>query len=457
MRYLLFLLSALAIYSQLQAQNTEDWQKKYWHYRARMLGDSLQAGFIELGTAQGQSLPALGSNPDADCNKDWHIVHKFCNKRQGKGKMIWSDGTIFLGFYMAVLAFEFENLKYSGADERTLKPLKQEIWWALEAFERLDSMAEVALGFEGKLDGFFLRDDVSGDFYYKEKATNQSRFGQDSSCYDCIQSDYGCGEPSSLTGDFISQDQVLGLFIGFLAIQTFLGNEKLDPNFPTFGEKVAINVHRILEYLISVAWRLRTPTDEKIPENWGGFAIGMSLPIAQAANRMTEKYLSDSAVFRENYIARGAGFQGRIASGLLNASFGLQHAINEFLAISGALISNNWSAKKMYRRAQNSDRIIYALLHAAINKQPLPKKFDWTEIEQLLKTAPWDGPCFNTTDCQAPDGWKSYDRWIYANFKNGNPYGNKGKYTGLDYMLLYNVYHYLNKEKLPSFKSSIKR
>lgn len=454
MRLLLILFSFCASQHFLQAQQAQDWQAKYWQYRARFLGDSTQAGFIELGEGAGCSLPASRRSPSANCQKDWHIVNKSCVARAGKGKINWSDATIYLGFYLTVISLEHENLKNSNADSASLQALKQEVWWALEAFERLDSMAEEALGFEGKKDGFFLRDDVSGDFHFKKEAKKQRRFGHDSICYDCIQSDYSCGQPSPLTGDFISQDQVLGLFIGFLAVQKFLGEEKLKADLPSFGEKVALNTHRILSYLHAVAWRLRTPSGELIPNRWGGFAIGMSLPIAQAANRLTANYVKADGPFRENYIARGAGFQGRAATGLLNLSFAVQHSINEFLAISGALISNHWSARKMARRALKSDQIVYALLHTVLNDRPLHSKIKGEEIEQLLENAPWDGPCFGSPNCQAPDGWKSYDRWIHAGFKNGNPYGNTGEFVGLDYMLLYNLYQYLNNDQLPRFKQS---
>lgn len=453
-----FIIILLLSHSILLAQETpQDWQAKYWHYRARFLGDSTQAGFIELGEGAGCSLPASRRSPSADCQKDWHIVHKKCAARTGKGKINWSDATIYLGFYLTVISLEHENLKNSNADSASLQALKQEVWWALEAFERLDSMAEEALGLEGQKDGFFLRDDVSGDFHFKKEAKKQRRFGHDSICYDCIQSDYSCGQPSPLTGDFISQDQVLGLFIGFLAVQKFLGEEKLAPNLPSFGEKVAVNVDRILSYMLAVAWRLRTPSGQKIPNRWGGFAIGMSLPIAQAANRMTAEYGYLGKDFQDNYIRRGAGFQGRVLSSLLETSFSMQNGINQLLAILAAISTDDWSMKKIIKRSKKTDRIAIALLHAVLNDRPIPSNFKWGEIEQLLETAPWDGPCFNSPNCQAPDGWKSYDRWIHAGFKNGNPYGNKGEFVGLDYMLLYNLYHYLNNEKLPSYKNALHR
>jgi len=427
----------------VKAQTPEENLEKYWNYRERLVGTKGQAGFVSVGLEQGCSVPASERYPVADCQYDWYLNHNNCDKHQGKGRLHWGDGTVYLGYYIAVLALEYANLERA---KQSTDAVAQELWYALLAVERLDSLAEVVLGHEGKLDGFFLRDDVPADFYYQEAAPHQRRFGTDSFQIDCLSSDYVCGEFDVKKGGFISQDQVLSLFVGFMAIHQLIKDRRYQDTLPTFGEKVAVITHRIANYMMTNKWKLKGPSGEKIPDKWGGNAIGFSFPIATIANDLTDD------TFKDDYLRKGAGGGGLIVFDLLQITLPIQNEMNVGMTLVSQVLMGQMRNRLVCRIAIKNDRAMYGLMHAVYFDKKLSKKLKKADLEQFLNTAPFDGPCFNTPNCKAPDGWKSYDRWVHPAFKNGNPYGKHSQTAGLDYMLLYNLYHYYYQKELPSYQ-----
>jgi len=103
----------LIFFVNLSAQDYAGFQKKYWDYRARLLGSDGTAGFVSVGPDPGQSIPADGRNFDSDCKRDW-VMMTHCTSHHGRGKMNWGDATAFQGFYLAMLALEYANLSREG-------------------------------------------------------------------------------------------------------------------------------------------------------------------------------------------------------------------------------------------------------------------------------------------------------------------------------------------------------
>ena len=96
------------------ACTAEDWLAKYLKYRQRLRGseDPVEAGFVSIGLAQGESLPASYRDPDMSCVSGYHIVHAgecVPNDMQSvQGVYKWGDGTVQLGYYIATLASEYK-------------------------------------------------------------------------------------------------------------------------------------------------------------------------------------------------------------------------------------------------------------------------------------------------------------------------------------------------------------
>ena len=104
-------------------------------------------------------------------------------------------------------------------------------------------------------------------------------------------------------------------------------------------------------------------------------------------------------------------------------AFGLHNEQNYSMIFQLMMISDEWSADRMAKRARKSDKIFYALADAVLNDRELGKAIKKEDFVKLIKSAPFDGPCYGTQGCEAPDGWKSSHLWFHTKHKNGNPYG----------------------------------
>ncbi len=428
------------------AQSDFDDLKKYWHYRDRLLGNDGMGGFIDLGLGQGQSIPATGRNIDCDCIADWHLINSRTPRHEGNGIMKWGDATVHLGYYLAMLAMEYRNLKDVRASTRLVE---KELYFALKAYERLDSLAEVTLGLEAELNGFFLRDDVPVDFYKGPARSEQWRFQHPvQGGYQCIGSDYSKGTRSVDGGSYISQDQVTSLLLGFAFVKKFAGEAVyIYDRKQSFGELAELYTHLIVAYMSKNKWKIRSPDGQRISNRWGGDARAFSVLFAAAADRITEKQ------FGFNYGKRL--FIGRLLKGSYGWAFGLHNERNYSMIFRLMTISNQWSTDKMAKRAEKSDKIFYALADAVLNDRKLGKAIEKTDFEALVKNAPWDGPCVNIKGCNAPNGWKASHLWFHTKHKNGNPYQLSYEYAGIDFMLLYNLYHYYYRDSLPLYKAPV--
>lgn len=429
----------------LWAQTEDAHLKKYWDYRDRFLGEDGGSGFVRLGLEQGQSLVILGRNPIGDCRNDWHLNHSYCDIHDGTGKIEWGDAMVYQGYYIATLALEYRNLLDANAD---VSATSEELYYALKAVERVDSMAEIALGLEPKLDGFYIRDDVPYDFYVDEKDANNLKFKwSETEGYECVKSEFSCRETQGVDdGTFVSQDQSLALMLGFSFVHKLVPNERYKFSEESFGEMVALYTHRIVDFMQKNKWRIYGPDGTKISNRWGGDCKGFSY----AFRKFAEKIVDDK--YADSYKKGGSRFLGRVVKGSFSWGFGLQARRNQWLILASLLGTGDWSAKQMAKRARKADRIMYALAYSVIHDLPLHKSIKKKELFEFIETAPKDGPCFGTPNCQAPDGWKSFDRWWRTKHKNGNPYGLIFEYNGLDFMIFYNLYYYLYKDELPKYR-----
>ncbi len=145
--------------TNLLAQNAVNNMQKYVYYKQRFLNN-----FIAVGNGMGESLPLdirrFGLNKTT--NEQW--IHEFG----------LSDASLRLGWYIAVLATEYKLLNVQGLDTYQTR---KELYYALEAFNRLDLNAESYFNLAGDtlpnqaisppssdLNGFFIRDDMPDNF-----------------------------------------------------------------------------------------------------------------------------------------------------------------------------------------------------------------------------------------------------------------------------------------------------
>ena len=445
--YLIFILwisTSLFSFGQSEHKNLD----KYWKYRQRFLGLDGNVGFIDIGRAAGQSLPMAGRNSAIDCQSNWHLNNAECNRRKGKGMVEWGDATVFHGYYIATLALEYRNLLDAG---QSVEKTKAELYAALKTYERLDLAAEQALGLKGKLDGFFVRDDVPASFYKKSGQNQEStiRFKKSNQAYHCLKSAYSCGEISVEKGYFISQDQALALLLGFAFVNELLPQEYYKNPKEKFADLASTYTHLIVSYMRNNKWRVRGPGGEKVPNKWGGDLRAFNYLIAKGADRITKKK------YLKTYQKGSSKTIGKLLSSSFGWAFNMQAERNHHMIFEAIIMAGNWSPRKIAKRSLKSDKVVYALAYAVFNKTGLDKRIKRKDLKAMIDAAPIDGPCFGTKNCKAPDGWKSSDRWWHSKHKNGNPYGIHMEWTGIDFMFLYNLYYYIYKSDLPKFKNGL--
>ena len=434
----------------IQAQDYTAFQKKYWDYRSRLLGTDGTPGFVSVGPDPGQSIPADGRNLNSNCEKDW-VMKTHCTTHVGTGKMNWADATAFQGFYLGMLALEYANLEREGKISQ-LEATARELHFALSAVIRLDKGAEQKFDLPGQWDGFFLRDDIPVDFYLDPTAANGLRFsGEDGKRVECVSSDFSCNKNRRLdsnSGKFISQDQVIGLFFGFSLVKRLVPDKYYQDPTQTFGKMVADQTEKIIELVLKNKWKLKGPDGVKISNKWGGDFLGFSNLFQKIAVRLTDA--NENKTFKTG----GSRTVGWLARSSFDATFWVQTRRNHWLILSNIVSSGVWNNRKIAKRSLKTDRIMFALAYSVVNDVPVHKKIKKEELENLLATAPPAGPCFKSPDCEAPSGWLSNNRWVYPNYKSeGNPYGIHMEWNGIDYMLFYNLFHYLYGQEMPTYGS----
>jgi len=414
----LSLLSFFIISHYSTAQSPIINAKKYEAYKNRFFGDSSHIGFIQMGTGPGTCIPLGGRIPQTDCDRNWHMLEYKCHTRKGNGLLDWGDGTIYLGLLIGVLATEY---RHRLNQEQATDSIAKKLWQVLEAFDRLDKNAETFLGMEADLNGFFIRDDVPPSFH----------LGFDTSQYHCTKSAASCGQPSTKDGTFVSQDQLFFLLIGWSLVAELIPNERYAQASSSFGEKVAAQADRVVDYLIQHNWLLIAPDGSKVPNLWGGDARALSYGLATGANRIAGPYT------KKDY---------RVHTGLGKAVFSTlswlfpQMRHNKWMVLESASLVNAWSPKKFDRHCLKWGVLPWSLLDAIVNDRKLSTLIKKEDLNAILNSAPMTGPCFKTPGCQAVDGWKSSIYWLEPKHHGGNPFGIYSEYCGLDYMLIYNLY-----------------
>lgn len=103
---------------------------KYWNLRKRLVTD-----FVKPGLGPGESVPANKYSLSIAWSSYPHSLVK---------KLEWGDATAQLGWYLAVMATELKLLQQSGdTSSEYYFRLIEEIYFGLEAINRLDDVAEV--------------------------------------------------------------------------------------------------------------------------------------------------------------------------------------------------------------------------------------------------------------------------------------------------------------------------
>jgi len=429
-----------------QSQNEEKNLEKYWHYKER-----LHHYFVKVGPNVGES-----------------VVAYVRNKNRGyKRGFTHGDQTIDLAWYIGILATEYRLLEKQGEDT---KESLQALYYAIKAFERLDRCENGAPWNldSARLDGFFHRYDVS---LYQ----NSKLFSIEGRNYQLTAKDKWGTRPAGMPTYILgfddeggrfnpysaeeSQDQVIHLLMGFSLISKCLPDSNLsfydiDNQQKIFNFKQAAieNTDRVLRYINSHAWNIKTPEGKNVDR--GATVIMYAYPLAIIGERITGK--SYTTFWSQSWFSKISWDLSRVPNWV--------NDFNSTMALTLAALSDSWydmlpvahvDATGYYIRQCGKvwhRDIFYQLLYEFIND----KKSKWYQKEETISTlnsAPFNGPYYWSQDsvvfsCCGKIPGKPQGGWAYPNKYRGTKkeqegrgrYPSRGNFSGIDYMLLYNLY-----------------
>lgn len=152
----------LMLFINLEAQtfNQTQLQQTYWNYR-----DRFRKMFVAIGSNAGESYPFENMNTNFEITP---FNFNSNNPNQYpiiRGSVSYGDANITHGWYLAVLATEYFLLKTQGNDKASLLACQNELYFALNAINRVDGLSREYFN-RGNMDpdGFLTRGDVNSDF-----------------------------------------------------------------------------------------------------------------------------------------------------------------------------------------------------------------------------------------------------------------------------------------------------
>lgn len=443
MKFRCIVLYILLLLVQAKVASSENTlSEKYFQLRKRLVNEFT----LGVGADFGQSIPAF-------------VKRTSDRKWQGSNTIAWSDATIDLSYYIGTLATEYLLLsKESKNTDSTL----YELYYAMEAFNRLDYYAEEYYGYPAALNGFFVRNDVGRNLYnnksktpaYSENLKRLNTFKNDS--LNNIESEwvsykfYGDNKRYAM-----SKDQVFHLFMAMkLVVKCLPENlnyqqKKFKDGETSFTKEAKNITDRIMQWIhpetksnLFTNWRLRLPNGKKTGAGYNAwtFARGMSL---------CQQKISGTKNPKQN------GLSWWWAKAVYNFTWFAFKPIYFFNRSEGTktltliTISNSsCNAEKVYRYSFFSEKypnIHIPLLNEFLNDK-ISTSIDFSFYKKIFEEMPDQGPHNLVGGVYANYNWSSTSLMIHPERRGQQQVFFPGNYNGLDYMFLYNLYLLCKKE-----------
>jgi hypothetical protein len=444
--------------------NSQTHTQKYWHYRDRFF-----SGFTIMGDGLGYSNVCAIRNSGSienDITKLYHV----------------GQHSIFMGWYIGVLATEYALLKQKGlSTEKTLT----ELYYAMKTVYRLDELSGQAPpvnqtnNFPNNelycpqfisqqkspdgLNGFFIRDDTPYQFI--DSIVSPQRYNQinqrindfNYGMVDEIISDYIAGnkhwdqiEQDSIyiIGDSfakeMSQDELYHLMMGLALVKHFIPDQPLQVkllngnytyyNFNLFSRQF---VHLAVQRIMLKDWLIINPNTGWMVHQ-GPCVKPLAYGLAEAAKFITGNNYSTDA------------FQYSLWQGFKIQP--IPSSDNRHMIAVLAAIGNSFDGQTRSHGTNNGIYTItnihewdsfYCLLRKTLHGGPINLSSVNLAKEQLDK-APCEGPYNLNPNIHYYHGWACSHKFFRPKEEQyGNVSWATGYYSGVDYMLLHNLY-YLN-------------
>jgi len=381
--------------------------EKYWSSRRRLLNKFIFQG---IGPGRGYAAAAIA-------------------KERAAKVLYYGDNTTYHGWYLSVLATEFALLQRCHSDSsKTL----HELYNALFAVHRLDSMAEAYFidrnGAHGRpaVNGFFIRDDA--DY---ETIKNLGWEGR-------LMSDYelGCnlhpGE-KGLRDNEMSQDQAIHLLLGLRLVHHLLDDDiKFQGRIlKKWAAEMAI---RIIDHIASRRWIIYNPVTNKAV-----FRGHDARLFSWAFVKTRLKFAPEGPVTKPIWYS--SILWPWLRTTLIPIYF------NRAMIMTLGTISNAYGSSKTTRRflcanAKLWKKEIYPLIHEILEPDAGRLCIPESKIKEMLMNA--DSTAFRSFGSY---GWNTTNRWLASakTYKSYDGFFKEKEVSGLDFMLLHNVYRLLYK------------
>lgn len=411
-----------------ELQDHHDVIQKYWNYRQKLF-----ERFIHLKGGPGDGLVA--------------------SQRDG-GQAVYSDATVVLGWYLAVLGTELDLLKRLG------KPTASnllEISHVFNAMDRLRAAGNKADGAPGSDTGYFFRDDVDRSIIGKLPGTTD------------VHSDYLAGAENPYDWGYLnqmSQDQAINMLLGYRMVAMSLEDTDVHAG-KNLRAQLEDQVERIIKHLNGKKdWLIRLPgakgKGSKVRRGPDARAFSEALVDIGQAILGKDQWKAKMKEIKPAWFSIPAFELMRIRG--VPYPFWTQAMI----LILGST-SDAWgkSARKtLGNYARRTGLTLYPLLHAYVHDSKMKLKggflgrkdngLSQQEFMDLMKSAPPQGPngADKTQWCGPQRFYKSRHYWTcpvqygegdYWHFENE-------EFPGVDYMLFHNLYLlYYNPEGIETY------
>lgn len=387
------------------------------------------------------------------------------------------------GFFIANLAMEYHLLASNGLNTYQTR---KDLYYAIEAINRVDYYAESYWGCSNELNGFFMRDDVPSNFFndtYISQAVgdylNESYVPPlDGYRLKCVLSGFTFYENPAE----ISQDQVVGLVVGLRFVKQFLPENETWNNAPfmdgetSFVKEVQAISLRMLEYFEDNSWTILNPCTGDCVQGTYQEANGNHDCIVLTTKNCTGAICDcggakinrlSYAVVKANCQLQPSSYIGQCTIDNDNQTVqDNKHSWTTIYKISHnyltsilAAVTNIWgsetTAKKMAKRGINHNAEFLILIHQILygvqydnNNNPIT--VDDAYIECMLNAAPCRGIEGIGSPTNGYIGQNNFE-WTRNNRLKESTFSSNWSdmFPGIDYMFFFNAYsivhpNYLN-------------
>ncbi len=469
----------VGVNNKIKSQTPQQNLDKYWHLRYRFVNY-----FEVIGMRQGYSDPGT-------------IRNETQNGSDNGSYLYWGDGPVTLGYYIGVLATEYRLLADNHQD---VTETVRELYYALHTVYRLDSSAYTLYttnvpGPTWPGDGCMLRDDAAYVQFQTDNANyyTQLNLGISSSDPYSIACSGKPGPVNALITEntgFASVDNYLTILMGLSLVKQLVDNYTFSwqeynsntgqyytvsvgpgtgsyPNSETIYQMDVDLAEHIFNYLSQQNWCFGFQAvlyPDGTPIKNDGNPSALSYPLYNWANNIFNYSTPNPSVgakteWNDYWDACGSQTDGSYCSNTPNvqaceAAAGSDagpNSTSNALDMINFLGSDNqcsscsgtvWEGRNIFW--SGALEVLYRDIYDISG-------WDYCGAETMINLCPYDGPFYHPTlddgGC-VPNGWgcdrRFGDNEGNADWSNGT---FPGSFSGLDYMLLYNIYYIMSERE----------